>query len=183
MRTARLTTVNGVLSWLVGRLTARRHHMRTRGSHSYRSDRLTPIVQPEACLGDFDGWRCAGYAGVDPVRVTGAWSCRRDVTSSQVSERFRGAGCFARLRLGPARRRRWQACSCFRGRRPSGSDSELRDRLGVPPQRHQSEVGDQLTRTPLRRACRPQRPSSPLLGHAHRHQPRRTQGTTARRPA
>ncbi len=64
--------------------------------------------------------------------------------------------------------RRSQACRCSRARRPSGSDSELRDRLGVPPQRHPSEVGDPLTRTPLRRACRRQRPSSPLIAHAHR---------------
>ncbi len=61
-----------------------------------------------------------------------------------------------------------QACRCSRVRRPIGSDSELRDRPGVPPQRHPSEVGDPLTRTPLRRACRPQRPSSPLIAHAHR---------------
>jgi hypothetical protein len=79
--------------------------------------------------------------------------------------------------------RRSQACRCSRAHRPSGSDSEPRERLGVPAQRHPSEVGDPLTRTPLRRACRPQRPSSPLIAHAHRHQPCRTQGTTARRPA
>ena len=78
--------------------------------------------------------------------------------------------------------RRSRACRCSRGRRPSGSDSEGRDRLGVPPQRHPSGVGDPLTRTPLRRACRPQRPSSPLIAHADwGDQPSRTQGTTARR--
>jgi hypothetical protein len=64
--------------------------------------------------------------------------------------------------------RRPQACRCSRGRRPSESDSEARDRLVVPPQRHPSGVGDPLTRTPLRRACRPQRPSSPLIAHARR---------------
>src|SRR5664280_2965729 len=64
--------------------------------------------------------------------------------------------------------RRSQACRCSRGRRRSGSDSEARDRLGVPPQRHPSGVGDPLTRTPPRRACRPQTPLSPLVAHAHR---------------
>ena len=85
--------------------------------------------------------------------------------------------------LAPLEGRRSQACRCSRVRRPSESDNEARDRLGVPPQRHPGGVGDPLTRTPLRRACRPQRPSSPLIAHAHRDQPRRTQGTTARRPA
>jgi hypothetical protein len=64
--------------------------------------------------------------------------------------------------------RRSQACRCSRGRRSSESDSEPRDRLGGPPQRHPSGVGDPLTQTPLRRACRPQRPSSPLIAQAHR---------------
>ena len=56
--------------------------------------------------------------------------------------------------------RRLRACSCSRGHRPSGSDSEATDRRATPPRRHLSGVGGPLTRTRLRRACRLQRPCS-----------------------
>ena len=95
-----------------------------------------------------------GLAGASVVTLRSAGACVVSIAS---------AAC-GRAQL---EGRRSQACRCSRGRRPSESDSELRDRLGVPPQRHPSGVGDPLTRTPLRRACRPQRPSSPLIAHAH----------------
>ena len=103
--------------------------------------------------------------------------------TSQVDERLRGELASAACALAPLEGRRSPGCRCSRGHRPSGSDSEARDRLGVPPQRHPSGVGDPLTQTPLRRACRPQRPSSILMAHAHRgtdsagrkyHRPRRS---------
>ena len=59
--------------------------------------------------------------------------------------------------------RRSQAYRCSRARRPSGSDSGVRDRPGVPPRRYRHEIGDPWTRTPPQRACRPQRSSSPLI--------------------
>jgi hypothetical protein len=55
--------------------------------------------------------------------------------------------------------RRLRACSCSRGRRPNGSGIEARDRPAILPQRHPSEVGNQLTRT------RP-RPLADFKGHA-----------------
>ena len=72
------------------------------------------------------------------------------------------------LRLGGLRSR---ACRCSRGRRPSGCDTEARGRRATLPQRHQRGVGGSLTRTPLRRAYRLQRPCSSsdrswLLGSA-----------------
>ena len=54
--------------------------------------------------------------------------------------------------------RRSRVCRWSRDRRPSGCDSEARDRRAALPQRHPSEVGGLLTRTRLRRACRLQRP-------------------------
>jgi hypothetical protein len=56
--------------------------------------------------------------------------------------------------------RRLRACSCSRGHRPSGSDSEATDRRVGLPRRHGSGVGGRLTRTRLRPACRLQRPCS-----------------------
>ena len=56
--------------------------------------------------------------------------------------------------------RRSRACRCSRGHRPSGSDSEARDRHGALPQPHPSGVDGRLTQTPPRHVCRLQRPCS-----------------------
>jgi hypothetical protein len=91
-----------------------------------------------------------------------AWVCSRRSVSAQL----RLASVFVVplavaswgvVRLGE---RRSRACRCSRGRRPSGSDSEARDRRATLPQRHPSGVGGPLTQTQLRRACRLQRPCS-----------------------
>lgn len=56
--------------------------------------------------------------------------------------------------------RRLPACRCSRGRRPTVCDSEATGPLAAPLQRHPSGDGGRLTRTPLRPACRLQRPCS-----------------------
>ena len=55
---------------------------------------------------------------------------------------------------------RWRACRCSRGHRPSRCDTGARGRRAPLPQRHRRGVGGSLTRTPLRRAYRLQRPCS-----------------------
>ena len=59
------------------------------------------------------------------------------------------------VRLGGLRSR---ACRCSRGHRPSGCGSEARGRRATLPQRRRRGVGGSLTRTPLQRAYRLQRP-------------------------
>ena len=56
--------------------------------------------------------------------------------------------------------RRWRACRCSRGRRPSGSDSEPRDRHATLLQPRPILVDGRSTQTRRRRACRLQRPWS-----------------------
>ena len=65
------------------------------------------------------------------------------------------------VRLGGLRSR---ACRCSHGHRPSGCDTEARDRRATLPQPHRSGVGGSLTQTPLRRAYRLQTPcSAPIV--------------------
>ena len=54
--------------------------------------------------------------------------------------------------------RRSRACRWSRGRRPSGCDSEAKDRRAELPRLHPGAVGDPLTRTQPRRVRRLQRP-------------------------
>jgi len=86
----------------------------------------------------------------------GAWVCSRRGGSLQlrlvsVSVVTLAVASWEVVRLGE---RRSRACRWSRGRGPSGSDSEARDRRATLPQRHPSGVGDRLTQTQLRRACR-----------------------------
>ena len=95
----------------------------------------------------------------------GAWVRSRRSGSSQlrlasVSVVPLAVASWGVVRLGE---RRSRACRWSRGRRPSRSDSEARDRRATLPQRHPSGVGGPLTQTQLRRACRLQRPCSPLI--------------------
>ena len=68
------------------------------------------------------------------------------------------------VRLGGRRLRAYRGS---RGRRPTGCDSEATARRVALPRRHPSEAGGRLTRTRLRRACRLQRPRSPLIVRAN----------------
>src|SRR2546430_931546 len=71
MKTARPPTANAILNWLVVDLLRVAHNMRAHCSRCYRSDCVTPITQPGACLGDLDRWALRGpHAGVDLVPVT-----------------------------------------------------------------------------------------------------------------
>jgi hypothetical protein len=74
------------------------------------------------------------------------------VSAASIVVAFSGA-----VRLGGLRSRAYR---CSRGRRPSGCDIEVRGRRAPLPQRHRRGVGGSLTRTPLRRAYRLQRPCS-----------------------
>jgi hypothetical protein len=74
------------------------------------------------------------------------------VSAASIVVAFSGA-----VRLGGLRSR---ACRCSRGHRPNGCDTEARDRRATLPQRHRRGVGGSLTRTPLRRAYRLERPCS-----------------------
>jgi hypothetical protein len=110
------------------------------------------------------GFVARGPRGVAD-RVCRLISCRARWRPSHlrwfsVSVVSRAAACCGVVRLGG---RRWRACRCSRGRRPSGSDSEARDRHAALPQPHPIAVDGRLTRTRLRRACRLQRPCSPPI--------------------
>jgi hypothetical protein len=140
-----------------------------------RTARFAAQRQRRSTTPDTASLRAAGWCSEPSLRGGGprpAHAARSLADASIVPLRSASVSVvpLAAAACGPARLegRRSQACRCSRGRRPSESDSEARDRLGEPPQRHPSGVGDPLTRTPLRRACRPQRPSSPLVAHAHR---------------
>jgi hypothetical protein len=91
----------------------------------------------------------AARAGRRGPRHAQAWV---SVSAASIVVAFSGA-----VRLGGLRSR---ACRCSRGHRPSECDTEARDRRATLPQRHQRGVGGSLTRTPLRRAYRLQRPCS-----------------------
>ena len=86
----------------------------------------------------------------------GAWVCSRRSKSPQLRLASVFVGPLAVASWGVVRlgERRSRACRWSRARRPSGSDSEARDRRATLPQRHPSGVGDRLTQTQLRRACR-----------------------------
>ena len=95
----------------------------------------------------------------------GAWVCSRRSGSSQLTlvSVFvvpLAVASWGVVRLGE---RRSRACRWSRGRRPSRSDSEARDRRATLPQRHPSGADGPLTQTQPRRACRLQRPCSPLI--------------------
>jgi len=119
----------------------------------------------------------ASAAQVAPV-VPGAWIVTAQVGFSAFVVALLGAA-WGVVRL---EGRRSRACRCSRGRHPSGFGSEARDRLGAPPRRHPSGVGDPLTRTRLRRAFLPQRPSSSFVVFTGTDA-RRTQRTTTWRSA
>lgn len=72
----------------------------------------------------------------------------------------RAAAACGVVRLGG---RRWRACKCSRGHRPSGCGNEARDRRAALRQQHPNGVGAPLTRTRLPRACRLQWPWSPRI--------------------
>jgi hypothetical protein len=74
------------------------------------------------------------------------------VSAASIVVAFSGA-----VRLGGLRSR---GCRYSRGHRPSGCGSEARGRRAPLPQRRRRGVGGSLTRTPLRRAYRLQRPCS-----------------------
>ena len=81
--------------------------------------------------------------------VAGLWV---SVSAASIVVVFSGA-----VRLGELRSR---ACRCSHGHRPSGCDTGATGRRVTLPQRHRRGVGGSLTRTPLRRAYRFQRPCS-----------------------
>jgi hypothetical protein len=119
-----------------------------------RSGRLrrlrSPIGESAACAASC---LLAGRGGSSRLRLV----CVSLVTLAAAS--------WGVVRLGG---RRLRACRCSRGRRPSGSDSEARDRRAELPQRHPSGVAGRLTPTRLRRACRLQRPCSLLIVRPNR---------------
>ncbi len=79
------------------------------------------------------------------------------VSAASTVAAFSGAVRLAGLRS--------RVCRCSHGHRPSGCDTEARDRRATLPQRHRREIGGSLTPTPLRRAYRLQRPCSvPIVG-------------------
>jgi len=82
-------------------------------------------------------------------RIAAAWV---SVSAASIVVALSGA-----VRLGGLRSRAYR---CSRGHRPSGCDTEARGRRATLPQRHRRGVGGSLTRTPLRRAYRLQRPCS-----------------------
>jgi hypothetical protein len=84
-----------------------------------------------------------------PAACPGFWV---SVSAASIFVVFSGV-----FRLGGLRSR---ACRRSRGHRPTGSDTGAKGRRATLPQRHRSGVGGSLTRTPLRRACRLQRPCS-----------------------
>ena len=90
------------------------------------------------------------------VSLPGAGSSSR-LSSVCVSVVMLAVPALGVVRLGG---RRWPACRCSRGRRPTGCDSEATGPLAAPLQRHPSGDGGRLTRTRLRPACRLQRPCS-----------------------
>ena len=101
--------------------------------------------------------RPAGAAHTDSQPQYSSRSPRTAPTWVSVSAASIVVALSGALRLGGLRSR---ACRCSRGRRPSGCDTEARGRRATLPQRHQRGVGGLLTRTPLRRAYRLQRPCS-----------------------
>jgi hypothetical protein len=97
--------------------------------------------------------------------VGGAWVCSRRSGSSQLrlASVFVVPLAVASWGVVPLAERRSRACRWSRGRRPSRSDNEARDRRATLPQRHPSGAGGPLSQTQPRRACRLQRPCSPLI--------------------